>query len=50
MDTSPKDVQDGELAEDLEATPEEAEDVKGGMKLWEFRHHHDHEHKKRHRR
>jgi hypothetical protein len=51
MDTTPKDIQDGELTEDLEVAPKDAEDIKGGLKLWEFRHHHDHhEHSKRRRR
>ncbi len=47
MDTPSKDVQDGELTEDLDATQDEAENVKGGMNLWKFRHEHDH--KKRHK-
>lgn len=50
MDTPSKDVQDGELTEDLEATPEEAENVKGGYNIWKFRHRHEHEHGKRNRR
>jgi hypothetical protein len=45
MDTPSKDIEDGELTEDLEATPEEAEQVKGGYDIYKYRK----EHKKRHR-
>lgn len=46
MDTPSKDVQDGELSEDLEATQEEAEDVKGGLNIYKYRK----DHKDRHHR
>ena len=46
MDTPPKDVQDGELSADLEPTQEEAEDVKGGLRIYKYRK----EHKDRHHR
>lgn len=46
MDTPSKDAQDGELTEDLEATQDEAESVKGGYRIWKYRH----EHKGRHHR
>lgn len=44
MDTPSKDIQDGELAEDLEATPEEAEQVKGGYDIYKYRKDHKHRH------
>ena len=46
MDTPPKDVQDSELSDDLEATPEEAEKVKGGFDIYKYRK----DHKDRHHR